>query len=284
MAEHTEINFRTLVYEIDMGIFICDPDGSFIYGNLSLAKIMGFTKAESIIGKKIRDFFAPDQGKAFNDRLLKSILVAKGQEMLRTKIIKPDDTFAFIEIRFMPFIQNGILVGSQGAIIDVTEQKQAEERAEYLSTQDPLTGLFNRNFFEAEMSRLERGRQFPISIVLVSLETQRDEGSTGNSDLDDRQIKRFARMLFQSYRGDDIVARTEDSEFAILLPGVDTSTAKSIVSRIERNLHTLIESEKGEPLMFYMVSNTGESSDSLQAVYLRAKELMFLEKKKGNTP
>jgi hypothetical protein len=39
----------------------------------------------------------------------------------------------------------------------------------YISTHDDLTGLFNRLFFETEFSRLEKGRQYPISIIMAEI-------------------------------------------------------------------------------------------------------------------
>ena len=67
----------------------------------------------------------------------------------------------------MPFIKNGKLLGNQGVVHDITERKQAENKMMYMATHDSLTGIYNRTFFEAEMKRLERGRQFPISIIIV---------------------------------------------------------------------------------------------------------------------
>lgn len=284
MDNNNDINFRTLFYEIDMGVYICDLEGFFLYGNLNLAETLGFQKAEKIIGENIRQFFSADQGKAYNNRLFRSIFSAKRQESITTKIVKPDGTHAHIEIRYMPFIQNGVLLGSQGVIFDITKHKQSEELADYLSTQDPDTGLFNRNFFEAEMSRLERGRHFPISIALVSLEILQKEDRTASPEIAKKQIKRFAHMLFQSYRGDDIIARTGEYEFAILLPGVNAATAKNILSRIKRRLLKLITNDMDEPFRFYLITNTGEKEDSLKSVFLRTKELMILEKKRGDKP
>ena len=47
-------------------------------------------------------------------------------------------------------------------------RKQAELDLRYLSTHDVLTGLYNRVFFEEEIARLERGRQFPVSFVMAA--------------------------------------------------------------------------------------------------------------------
>ena len=56
-----------------------------------------------------------------------------------------------------------------GTHTDITEQKQAEEQIRYLSLHDSLTGLYNRNYFDAEMKRLDTVRQIPLSIIMADL-------------------------------------------------------------------------------------------------------------------
>ena len=47
------------------------------------------------------------------------------------------------------------------SVVDITQQKRAEDWLRFLSTHDVLTGLYNRAFFEEEASRLERGASIP---------------------------------------------------------------------------------------------------------------------------
>ena len=41
-----------------------------------------------------------------------------------------------------------------------------ENKLEYLSYHDQLTGLYNRRFFEEELSRLDVESNFPLTIVM----------------------------------------------------------------------------------------------------------------------
>ncbi|RPJ52413.1 MAG: PAS domain S-box protein, partial [Chloroflexi bacterium] len=54
-------------------------------------------------------------------------------------------------------------------IIDMTERKQAEEHMRFLSTHDVLTGLYNRNFFETEMERLQNSRMEPVNVMVIDV-------------------------------------------------------------------------------------------------------------------
>ncbi len=57
-----------------------------------------------------------------------------------------------------------------GIIRDITERKKLEIALEYQGTHDILTGLFNRQYYEAEVERLQDSRQFPISILMMDVD------------------------------------------------------------------------------------------------------------------
>ncbi len=46
------------------------------------------------------------------------------------------------------------------------EKRRTEEQLRHLSIHDPLTGVYNRMYFTEEMERLERGRHYPVSIIV----------------------------------------------------------------------------------------------------------------------
>ena len=71
--------------------------------------------------------------------------------------------------------------------LDVTERKQAEEQMRYLSTHDVLTGLYNRNFFEAELERLQDSRLEPLNVMIIDVNgmkyTNDNAGHAAGDDL-----------------------------------------------------------------------------------------------------
>jgi PAS domain-containing protein len=55
-------------------------------------------------------------------------------------------------------------------VSDITERKHMEDELRELSIHDVLTGLYNHGFFMAELARLQRGRKFPVSVVMLDVD------------------------------------------------------------------------------------------------------------------
>lgn len=105
--------------------------------------------------------------------------------------------------------------------INITQRKLAEERAEYLSVHDPLTGLPNRRrfneFFQQEMRRCARDRA-AISLLMMDLDhfKQYNDG-LGHPAGDDCLVK--VGRVWESFarRPRDVAARLGGDEFALIL-------------------------------------------------------------------
>ncbi len=82
------------------------------------------------------------------------------------RLRRRDESLRWVHERGVGIFDNaGELVYIDGVIMDVTARKKAEERMQYLTYHDTLTGLYNRNFFEIEVDRLDVERQLPISLI-----------------------------------------------------------------------------------------------------------------------
>lgn len=165
------------------------------------------------------------------------------------------------------------------SIQDITVRKKAEAYLQYLGSHDVLTGLYNRAFFEEEMARLGRGRQWPVSVVVADLDGLKAANDSRGHAEGDKLIRRAAEVLQESVRGEDVVARIGGDEFAILLPGTGEESARMAVSRI-RNLVSLNNQYHQTPVLSLSLGvHTGEAGSRLADVLRAADDAMYEEKR-----
>lgn len=125
-------------------------------------------------------------------------------------------------------------VAFNSLIAALQEKRLAEDRLRYVSNHDPLTDLYNRGYFTEELERVERGRRFPVSIMVADLDGLKRVNDTLGHAVGDRLIQQAAQVIRSAVRGDDLVARIGGDEFAVILPGTDTPTALEVRDRIRR--------------------------------------------------
>ena len=173
--------------------------------------------------------------------------------------------------------ESGHEIGIVVVFRDITERKQAEDKLRYFSTHDVLTGLHNRAYFEEELARLERGRQFPVSIIIGDVDRFKHTNDLHGHVAGDKLLREVAQVLKGAFRAEDVVTRIGGDEFAILLPLTDTATAKEAVSRIRQGLTAYNAAHKDCPLAVSFGIATAESGPLTEALK-EADKRMYREK------
>jgi diguanylate cyclase (GGDEF)-like protein len=114
-----------------------------------------------------------------------------------------------------------ILVYALGRVTQ--DRKKLEERANQLPTQDALTGLLNREQFQAQLSSaFERviGSQEPVALVLVKLANYDAIVKSFGEAIGEQCLLRGVVKLQRILRDVDPAGRTSTASFALLLEGV----------------------------------------------------------------
>ncbi len=166
-------------------------------------------------------------------------------------------------------------------IVDITERKQIEKQLKYLSFHDQLTGLYNRTCFEYEMQRLNKSREYPVTIICMDLDELKMVNDTLGHDHGDNTLKQCAGILQQTFRKSDILSRIGGDEFAALLPGTDKQAGEKVVRRIRKAIDLYNQNNKADllPLGLSIGIGIAENADKdLSIVFKEADDRMYRDK------
>ncbi len=166
------------------------------------------------------------------------------------------------------------------SLTDITDQKKAEKKLIHMSIHDALTGIYNRAFFDEELARLERGRQFPISVIMADLDDLKTINDCHGHDCGDEMLKRCAKALVASFRSEDVVARIGGDEFGVLLPDTNATEAEKAIQRINENIRLQNLDCSGPQIGLSLGANTVEMGGSLKEALKQADAKMYQDKKK----
>ena len=113
--------------------------------------------------------------------------------------------------------------------------KEANEKLEFLSNVDPLTGLYNRRFFydymEKQLNYLKRYND-DCAVVIYDLENFKEINDTHGHLVGDEVLKSFAGILKKSSRDSDLAVRWGGDEFVVVLFRTSLEEAKKITERL----------------------------------------------------
>lgn len=131
------------------------------------------------------------------------------------------------ELKFLTLFANQIELAITIAGLFEEVRKQA--------ITDPLTGLYNRRYFEDNIEReAERALRLgqPFSLISLDLDHLKTINDTYGHQFGDLAIKAISGVLKSKARSIDIPARIGGEEFNILLPGIDSYGAMIAAERI----------------------------------------------------
>lgn len=133
-----------------------------------------------------------------------------------------------------------VTVQMVAASLDVLERQTELLQRVY---QDPLTGVFNRLYFEIAYRQILHNAQRhprPVSLLLMDIDNFKRINDTCGHETGDMVLQLVGQVL-QQVRTGDIPARYGGDEFVVLLPDTDKSGARVLAQRLQNALKQVSE-------------------------------------------
>jgi len=176
------------------------------------------------------------------------------------------------------------------------EVQEAEARIHQLETkleqmselvrEDQLTGSLNRrgldDVFERELARSER-RNSPLCIAMLDLDDFKRLNDTHGHTAGDEALIHLVRVIKDTLRTMDVIARFGGEEFLIVLPDTTMDDAMQTVTRVQRELTKRIFMHNNERLLITFSAGVALRAgiEDQTTMIKRADEALYKAKRAG---
>jgi len=163
---------------------------------------------------------------------------------------------------------------------------------EHENITDPLVGIYNRRYLdrrlEEEFARAKR-YDSPLSVLLIDVDHFKRINDVHGHHIGDLALYELGKLILQSIRETDIVARYGGDEIVIIAPNTTTHLAEVLAERLRQNVENQNLALKGESdkskdvhltVSIGIADLTQEAKDS-RALMLNADQMLYHAKKEG---
>lgn len=221
----SEERFRTIARATTDVVWDWNLEDDSLWASDSIEPVFGYTMTD--FSGPIRawsDHIHPDERERVVSHIRSAIEAGEDQWIDEYHFLRKDGSVALVLDRgYIIRAPGGRATRMIGAMVDLTERRQAERRIEYLAYYDVLTQLPNRQML---MDRLQRAldgsaqRRCTNAVFFVDLDNFKSLNDTLGHAVGDQLLKQVAQRLGGCVSHHDTVARFGGDEYVVLLEGL----------------------------------------------------------------
>jgi diguanylate cyclase len=167
--------------------------------------------------------------------------------------------------------------------------KELEAKLQHMSElvrEDQLTGSLNRrgldDVFERESARADR-RGTPLCVALLDLDNFKKLNDTYGHLAGDKALRHLVKVVKETLRSMDVIARFGGEEFLILLPETKVEAAAAAMVRVQRELtrHFFLHENEKMLITFSCGVALRRQNEDQASLTKRADQAMYQAKQTG---
>lgn len=289
LLRSSEKKFHEIYDQSPIGVELYDVSGKLVDVNQSILDMFGVINKIELIGFNL--FEDPNVSPQIQHKIQNGMPVQYIGEFSFETVKKnrlyntTKDGIIYIDTKITP-IKDSMEINVTGYLVqiqDVTQNIIREKELIFISYHDKLTGLYNRSYFEQDMSRLNTSRHARIGIIVCDIDGLKTVNDTMGHAHGDKLIINCADVLKKSFRNEDIVARIGGDEFVAILPDITIQGLDHIKRRIETNTEEINQHNE-----FKLSISTGfalreNQPITLEELFKKADAEMYKEKTRNKT-
>jgi diguanylate cyclase len=227
LAESEE-RFRTLTETVPVGIWQLDPEGQTLYANPAMCALLQVKTASELgRGADLLEMHRPDGIDGLWAGPMDEPIRCEGR--LRGTAGRVCDVLIIRSPRVEAAGNASVLV----TVLDVSEQKVAQEHIRYLARHDALTRLPNRlqlrERLDAALASVDGGS---IALLYLDLDGFKPVNDSLGHAAGDLVLRETAARIEAAVGGANFVARVGGDEFVVLCLHANTASAEAVCRRL----------------------------------------------------
>lgn len=225
------------------------------------------------VGQNIRNLVPGD----IADMLMNNVrraLANKNMSLFELRIADESRTL-YREIRMVPIGDSEVMA----VVRDITGRKVMEEQLRYMGLHDPVTGLYNRAYFNEAVRMMSGPEHFPVGAVVCDIDGLKLVNDSFGHAVGDQLLNDLAHTLTGCARSGDIVARIGGDEFAVLMPSAKREDLELVCQCIRAMVSHYRTPNPAIPISISLGASLAVSPDQdIDQILKSADDSMYREK------
>jgi diguanylate cyclase (GGDEF)-like protein/PAS domain S-box-containing protein len=281
--KESEEKYRSLVENINIGVYRSTGAGRLLHANAAMAKMFGYESIDEFMNISMVDLYEDaEQRRLFTEKIKIQGFVKSEERKFRRR----DGVTIWGSVTARAHCSpDGHIEWIDGVIEDITERKRMEEALRALSLRDELTGLYNRRGFltlaEQQLKVADRVNKGML-LIFADLDGMKQINDTLGHPEGDRALIDVGYILKKTFRESDIIARFGGDEFVVLSLETPESSADVLTNRLTEHMtyHNKYENRSYRLSVSIGIARYDpENPLSLHDLLIRADRVMYENKK-----
>ena len=220
---NAESRYRDLVETAQDMVWTLDTEGRLTYLNKACEGIYGFP-ADAMLHHHLHEYRSPEHP-PIDEEAIQQLIQGEDNVQFETVHLDRDNKPHFLSFSARSHkAASGRVTRISGTARDITEQKAFQHQLSYHAEHDPLTGMFNRHYFQEELertvARVARNGS-DCALFYIDLDQFKYINDTIGHAAGDRLLIDVAALLAAHVREGDLLARFGGDEFTLLLYNIN---------------------------------------------------------------